>query len=276
MRLLGRISILLILFLSFYPALCSADSQGQQVDFLLNGAIDASGYPLSEGSITSYYPGTTTPKSLYSDYLLTTPLSNPASLDTFGKLQAWGDGTYKFVLKNSAGAVSATIDGVEYRSINALLADPTDPFGTTLYRTNLVASYINADAMYIASATFPFTPTNDYDPVNKEYVDDQVATFTAAAATFSVDIASITIDIATLTASMSYALPLIAANTETIASATASFTAYLPIDGSVAMTEFIKLTPVATPSSPVEGMIYFDSTSKKLTVYDGSTWQACW
>ncbi|MFH1371604.1 MAG: hypothetical protein ABII09_10015 [Planctomycetota bacterium] len=32
----------------------------------------------------------------------------------------------------------------------------------------------------------------------------------------------------------------------------------------------------SAPSSPSEGDIYMDSTSHKLMVYDGTTWQACW
>jgi hypothetical protein len=39
----------------------------------------------------------------------------------------------------------------------------------------------------------------------------------------------------------------------------------------------MRLEPVATaPSSPSEGDIYMDSTTHKLMVYDGTTWQACW
>ena len=30
------------------------------------------------------------------------------------------------------------------------------------------------------------------------------------------------------------------------------------------------------PANPTEGMIYMDSTTHKLMVYDGTTWQACW
>jgi hypothetical protein len=32
----------------------------------------------------------------------------------------------------------------------------------------------------------------------------------------------------------------------------------------------------AAPSSPAEGDIYYSSSSHKLMVYDGTTWQACW
>ena len=41
--------------------------------------------------------------------------------------------------------------------------------------------------------------------------------------------------------------------------------------------DVMRLEPRASsPSSPAEGDIYMDSTTHKLMVYDGSTWQACW
>jgi hypothetical protein len=39
----------------------------------------------------------------------------------------------------------------------------------------------------------------------------------------------------------------------------------------------MRLQPISyTPSSPSEGDIYMNSTTHKLMVYDGTTWQACW
>jgi len=41
--------------------------------------------------------------------------------------------------------------------------------------------------------------------------------------------------------------------------------------------DVMRLQPRATaPSNPAEGDIYMDSTTHKLMVYDGTTWQACW
>ncbi len=41
--------------------------------------------------------------------------------------------------------------------------------------------------------------------------------------------------------------------------------------------DVMRLEPRATvPSSAGKGDIYFDSTTNKLMVYDGTTWQACW
>jgi len=40
--------------------------------------------------------------------------------------------------------------------------------------------------------------------------------------------------------------------------------------------DVIRLEPTTAPSSPSEGDIYMDSTTHKLMVYDGTTWQECW
>jgi len=43
------------------------------------------------------------------------------------------------------------------------------------------------------------------------------------------------------------------------------------------VSDAMRLEPIATaPTSPAEGDIYMDSTTHKLMVYDGTTWQACW
>lgn len=41
------------------------------------------------------------------------------------------------------------------------------------------------------------------------------------------------------------------------------------------VSDAMRLEPTSTPSSPSEGDLYFDSTSKKLRCYDGTTWQDC-
>lgn len=40
--------------------------------------------------------------------------------------------------------------------------------------------------------------------------------------------------------------------------------------------EQLTLSPIAEPSSPVEGQTYMDSTSHKLRTYDGTSWQDHW
>jgi len=46
--------------------------------------------------------------------------------------------------------------------------------------------------------------------------------------------------------------------------------------GALEAPETITFTPIAEPLAPVEGMTYMDSTSHKLRVFDGTSWQDCW
>lgn len=49
------------------------------------------------------------------------------------------------------------------------------------------------------------------------------------------------------------------------------------VNGSFTIRDILKLTPRSTaPSNPSEGDIYYDSTTHKLMVFNGSVWMACW
>jgi len=51
----------------------------------------------------------------------------------------------------------------------------------------------------------------------------------------------------------------------------------LKLNGTVKVRDLLKLKPRdAAPASPEMGDVYFDSGTKKLMVYDGTVWQACW
>jgi hypothetical protein len=52
---------------------------------------------------------------------------------------------------------------------------------------------------------------------------------------------------------------------------------FVSINGTINIRDVLKLTPKATaPSNPSEGDIYYNSTTHKLMVFDGSTWMPCW
>lgn len=78
--------------------------------------FDANGNPLASGTVSFYDAGTSTLKTVYSDYTTGTPADNPHTLDAAGQVQdggVWlGDGPYKIVLKNSAGVEQWTVDYV--------------------------------------------------------------------------------------------------------------------------------------------------------------------
>jgi len=68
---------------------------------------------LTGGTLEFYEVGTTTPKTVYSDYEATTPHAQPVVLSTSGKATVFlGAGGYKVVLKDALGAVMDTVDGI--------------------------------------------------------------------------------------------------------------------------------------------------------------------
>lgn len=80
-------------------------------------------------------------------------------------------------------------------------------------------------------------------------VGDSITTLTANVGALTTDVGTLTTDVGTL-------------NTEVAV---------------LQAPTIIKFTPLASaPASPSEGWAYYDSTTHKLFVYDGTTWQACW
>lgn len=88
--------------------------KAQQVEFLLAGVRDTNGNELAAGLVYSYAAGTTTAKALYSASDKSTSHAQGVALDGNGRLQAWGDGAYKFVIKTAAGTTVYTFDNVLY------------------------------------------------------------------------------------------------------------------------------------------------------------------
>lgn len=86
------------------------------VEALISGLTDSNGDPLNAGLIYSYSAGTSTPKSLWQDNAQTSAHTNPAELDSQGKLLAFAEGNYKFVIKSSAGATLYTHDNLYFSS----------------------------------------------------------------------------------------------------------------------------------------------------------------
>lgn len=74
--------------------------------------VDQNGIPYAGGSVYTYAAGTTTPQATYTDASGGTPLANPVPLDAAGRATIWLIGSYKFVVKNSAGVTISTTDNV--------------------------------------------------------------------------------------------------------------------------------------------------------------------
>jgi len=82
------------------------------VDILASGIKDAVGEPLAGGTVTSYLAGTTTLETLYEDFELDDPHSNPLTLDAAGMAVAYSTERVKLVFHNSSGTLVRTINNV--------------------------------------------------------------------------------------------------------------------------------------------------------------------
>lgn len=94
--------------------------------------FDGNGDPLSGGLIYTYEPGTSTPKATYSDSDGTVANTNPVELDSTGKWPIYLDGSYKIVVKTSAGVTVDTVDnftgaaGFPVNDTVSIVQDPSD------------------------------------------------------------------------------------------------------------------------------------------------------
>lgn len=75
--------------------------------------FDANGVPLVGGKLYTYYAGTVSPLTTYTDSTGGSANTNPIILDSRGEADVWlGLGTYKMVLKDSVDALIWTVDNI--------------------------------------------------------------------------------------------------------------------------------------------------------------------
>lgn len=91
---------------------------------------NAAGIPMVLGTLETYLAGSTTPTPTYQDKSMGTANTNPIELDGRGECLLWLNPllTYKFVLKNAAGATQWTVDniaGAEQAGLKEALAGST-------------------------------------------------------------------------------------------------------------------------------------------------------
>ncbi|MGA0927105.1 MAG: hypothetical protein ACO3RW_07900 [Burkholderiaceae bacterium] len=105
--------------------------------------LSASGEPLAGGSLTFYETGTTTPKTVYTSKSLGTPASNPHTLTSQGRptTDIWGSGSYRVVLKDSAGATVWTRDDVDELLTGSGIPSQATHSGKFLTTNGSVASW---------------------------------------------------------------------------------------------------------------------------------------
>ena len=83
----------------------------RRIEHPLFQAYDSNGDPLSGGLVYTYEAGTTTAKATYQED--DTENTNPVVLDSTGRAEIYGTGSYKFVLKTSAGVTIWTLDNIK-------------------------------------------------------------------------------------------------------------------------------------------------------------------
>lgn len=96
--------------------------------------FDANGDPLSGGLLSTFLAGTSTPAATYTDVGLTVANANPVVLDSAGRavLFLTAGQSYKFVLKNAAGATQWSQDNISAGSGGSPSLDITGTAGETL------------------------------------------------------------------------------------------------------------------------------------------------
>ena len=83
--------------------------QAVQVEYLISGIMH-SGEPLASGQVYFYETDGTTAKTIWNDANKSSTASNPVTLDSNGKAEIFGDGTYTVLIKTSAGSTIQTLE----------------------------------------------------------------------------------------------------------------------------------------------------------------------
>jgi hypothetical protein len=117
----------------------------------INQFSDADGVPYAAGTITTFVPGTGTPKQTWTDPDQTSLNSNPIVLDSAGRCTMYGDGDIRLILKDSLGnliwdVVATTIVSA---AMAPIVSAPTVPDALNLLGVNAL---ISAEATARANA----------------------------------------------------------------------------------------------------------------------------
>lgn len=102
-------------------------------------AYNLNGEPLVGGTLTSYVAGTSTALALYTDFALTTPHSNPLTLNARGCVVAYMQpASYRFVLRDSGGTQVYDVTIVSSPALHTVNLDIAATAGETLGAGQLV------------------------------------------------------------------------------------------------------------------------------------------
>jgi hypothetical protein len=100
--------------------------------------VDADGHPYAGGTVTTLVPGTSTPKTTWSDHDGTAMNTNPIVLDSAGRCIVFGDGEYRIILRDADGNLiydqwtsSIVSDAMQPVVMAATIAEARDLLGIT-------------------------------------------------------------------------------------------------------------------------------------------------
>lgn len=92
-------------------------SKAQYIDFINQGIVDDNGECVALGKVYTYDAGTNIPKATYTDRDKVLPAApNPIILDAYGRAEVYGDGLYKFVVKDVNDVTLWDLDNIEIQS----------------------------------------------------------------------------------------------------------------------------------------------------------------
>lgn len=139
--------ILTLLLAVLFALPCYAGELAPQGPFR---ALDSNGDPCTSCKLYTYEAGTTTNKTTYTDASEAIPNANPVVLDSDGYGDVWlGDGSYKFVLKDSSDATIWTVDDIGGIAANAF----GDQITTLSANTTITTAYENYLVLTTSSPT---------------------------------------------------------------------------------------------------------------------------
>lgn len=142
--------------------------------------LDATGVAVSGGTVEFFASGTSTHQAAYSDAGLTTPLANPATADSAGRLVVYFSATaYKLTIKDAGGTLIRTVDpvtstgasgagliGAAIGDVFVFGGDPTSPVtsaaypsGATFDKLHAGTAVLSLDSANLAPGTYELQAT---------------------------------------------------------------------------------------------------------------------
>jgi hypothetical protein len=138
--------------------------------------LDNSGNPLTGGLLYTYTAGTTTPANTYTSSSGVTAHSNPIIMDAAGRLESevWltGEVAYKFILRDSAGALLGTYDDIY--GINDVSATGV-PWSEITATPTTLAGYGITNGLSTTVAASTYAPINNAALTGTTTIQDAAA-----------------------------------------------------------------------------------------------------